>query len=159
MAIDDQEGSEVVNEVRKGEDIVSEEDEASELNNSKISKSDATTTDAVNGASGYNYDPVDVKIAIKKLLVRRMRNLILTTGKRSDGRTQEEIRPIDIDTNLLPGAHGSSLFTRGETQSLSTATLGSKGMEQRVETLDAMGTKRFYLQYVLNVLNVLILSD
>ena len=76
-------------------------------------------------STGYNYDPIDVKIARKKLLVRRLRSIILTTGKRSDGRGVEEVRPISIDTSLLPGAHGSSLFTRGETQSLSTATLGT----------------------------------
>lgn len=73
---------------------------------------------------GYNYDAVDVKIAWKKVLGRRLRELILHTGRRSDGRGTEEVRPISIDTALLPGAHGSALFTRGETQSLSTATLG-----------------------------------
>ena len=58
------------------------------------------------------------------MLVRRLRSIIINTGKRSDGRGVEDVRPISIDTSLLPGAHGSSLFTRGETQSLSTATLG-----------------------------------
>ena len=77
------------------------------------------------GSVGYNYDPIDVKIARKKLLVRRLRSVIINTGKRSDGRGVEDVRPISIDTSLLPGAHGSSLFTRGETQSLSTATLGT----------------------------------
>ena len=83
------------------------------------SKSSTKSTGA-----GYNYDPIDVKIARKKLLVRRLRSIIINTGKRSDGRGVEDVRPITIDTSLLPGAHGSSLFTRGETQSLSTATLG-----------------------------------
>ena len=82
------------------------------------------SSDARPAAAGYNYDPIDVKIARKKLLVRRLRSIIISTGKRSDGRGVEDVRPITIDTSLLPGAHGSSLFTRGETQSLSTATLG-----------------------------------
>jgi polyribonucleotide nucleotidyltransferase len=82
------------------------------------------SSDARPAVAGYNYDPIDVKIARKKLLVRRLRSIIINTGKRSDGRGVEDVRPITIDTSLLPGAHGSSLFTRGETQSLSTATLG-----------------------------------
>ena len=73
--------------------------------------------------------------------------MIVQRGTRSDGRGVEDVRPIDIDTNFLPGAHGSTLFTRGETQSLATATLGSKAMEARFENLDEDGTKRFYLQY------------
>jgi polyribonucleotide nucleotidyltransferase len=89
------------------------------------------SSDARPAVAGYNYDPIDVKIARKKLLVRRLRSIIINTGKRSDGRGVEDVRPITIDTSLLPGAHGSSLFTRGETQSLSTATLG-KHMEKEM---------------------------
>lgn len=62
--------------------------------------------------AGYGYDPVDVKIAIKKLLVRKLRSMVLNTGRRSDGRGVEDVRPIEIETSLLPCAHGSSLFTR-----------------------------------------------
>lgn len=125
-----------------------EEDEASELRSATLT-ADGNKQKIKNsaGQSGYNYDPIDVKISTKKLLVRNLRHLILHTGRRSDGRTVEEVRPISIETSFLPGAHGSALFTRGETQSLSTATLGSKAMEMRVETLDAMSSKRFYLQY------------
>ena len=92
---------------------------------SDLKSQTVTTSQSGDSQAGYNYDPIDVKIARKKLLVRRLRSIILTTGKRSDGRGVEEVRPISIDTSLLPGAHGSSLFTRGETQSLSTATLGT----------------------------------
>lgn len=84
-----------------------------------------TSTSVTSPVSSYHHDPVDVKIAWKKALVRKLRHLVLHTGRRSDGRAVEEIRPITIDTDLLPGAHGSALFTRGETQSLSTATLGT----------------------------------
>lgn len=51
----------------------------------------------------------------------------------------KEVRPISIETSILPGAHGSALFTRGETQTIATATLGSKAMEARFETLDTLG--------------------
>lgn len=117
---------------------IDSEDEASELKSS--SKLGGSIT-------RKGYDPMDVNIAIKKLLVRKLRTKILETGTRSDGRGVEDVRPIFIETNLLPGAHGSSLFTRGETQSLSTATLGSKAMEAKFENLDELGSKRFYLQY------------
>jgi len=138
-----------VDEPQAGVDDVAE-DEASELGKSKLPKPAVpapATGRPARGHSGYNYDPIDVKIARKKLLVRRLRDMILKTGRRSDGRGVEDVRPISIETDLLPGAHGSSLFTRGETQSFSTATLGSKAMEQRYENLDELSTKRFYLQY------------
>ena len=52
---------------------------------------------------GYGYDPTDVKIAIKKLLVRRLREMVLQTGRRSDGRAVDEVRPISMEVDLLPG--------------------------------------------------------
>lgn len=60
------------------------------------------------------------------------------------------MRPIEIATSFLPSqsVHGSAVFTRGETQSLATVTLGDKGSRQRSETLDGEQNKRFYLQYV-----------
>eukprot|EP01038_Epipyxis_sp_PR26KG_P009558 gene9558-12871_t len=130
-----------IDPIISGVDQVMIEDEASELTSSISSLRQKRVM------AGYGYDAIDVKVATKKLLVRKLRQMILTTGKRSDGRSVEEVRPIDIDTSLLPGAHGSSLFTRGETQSLSTATLGSKSMEAKFETVDLLGAKRFYLQY------------
>ena len=96
-----------------------EEDEASELGKSssakgvKIPKMSAKSN---NKKAGYNFDPIDVKVAKKKLLVRKLREMIINTGRRSDGRGVEDVRPISIETSLLPMAHGSSLFTRGETQ-------------------------------------------
>lgn len=121
---------------------VSMEDEASELAHVRIAN-----TNESSGKVGYGYNPIDVQIAIKKLLVRKLRQLVLRTGRRSDGRSREDVRPISIEHGWLPGPHGSALFTRGETQSISTATLGSKAMEARIETLDELTTKRFYLQY------------
>ena len=73
--------------------------------------------------------------------------MILNENRRSDGRTTTEIRPIDVEQSLLPRAHGSSLFTRGETQAMAVCTLGGESMSQRYETLNGEGSHRFYLQY------------
>ncbi|HCA79458.1 MAG TPA: polyribonucleotide nucleotidyltransferase [Bacteroidetes bacterium] len=76
-----------------------------------------------------------------------MRSTILEQGKRLDGRGLTDIRPITCEVGLLPRTHGSALFTRGETQSLTTATLGTKLDEQILEGLMAETTKRFMLHY------------
>jgi polyribonucleotide nucleotidyltransferase len=76
-----------------------------------------------------------------------MRLMILSEGRRLDGRPLTEIRPITCEVGLLPRTHGSSLFTRGETQSLTTVTLGTKPDEQLIEGLFPESTKRFMLHY------------
>lgn len=76
-----------------------------------------------------------------------MREMILSKGKRLDGRGLTDIRPISIETGLLPRAHGSSLFTRGETQSLTTVTLGTKDDEQITDGLIEEQPRRFMLHY------------
>lgn len=76
-----------------------------------------------------------------------MRQRILTEGIRLDGRKTTDIRPIAIETSLLPRTHGSALFTRGETQSLTTVTLGTKNDEQLVDGLLQEYTKKFMLHY------------
>ena len=76
-----------------------------------------------------------------------MRNRILTEGIRLDGRTTTQIRPISIEVGILPRTHGSSLFTRGETQSLTTVTLGTKNDEQTVDGLLEEYSKKFMLHY------------
>jgi polyribonucleotide nucleotidyltransferase len=74
---------------------------------------------------------------------------VLDTGLRVDGRKPNEVRPIAIDTGLLPRAHGSSLFTRGQTQSLVTVTLGTSKDVQRLDSIDEPGEseKTFMLHY------------
>ncbi|MBV9772661.1 MAG: polyribonucleotide nucleotidyltransferase, partial [Gemmatimonadetes bacterium] len=86
---------------------------------------------------------------MKDLEKREMREMILSTGKRSDGRGLDEVRPITIEVGLLPRTHGSALFTRGQTQALGVATLGTQGDEQRVESIDSPTeqTKSFMLHY------------
>ncbi|MGA1862296.1 polyribonucleotide nucleotidyltransferase [Deferribacter thermophilus] len=75
------------------------------------------------------------------------REITLNSGKRVDGRGYTEIRPIDIEVDLLPCAHGSALFTRGETQALVTVTLGTKFDSQLLDDLEGETYKRFMLHY------------
>ncbi|MCG9909723.1 MAG: polyribonucleotide nucleotidyltransferase [Flavobacteriales bacterium] len=75
------------------------------------------------------------------------RRLVLDDRKRLDGRATDEIRPIWIETDYLPSAHGSALFTRGETQSLTTVTLGTKMDEQLIDQPLLQDTERFMLHY------------
>jgi polyribonucleotide nucleotidyltransferase len=83
-----------------------------------------------------------------RLKERIFRDEMLKDRRRPDGRAFDEIRKIDSETSVLPRTHGSSLFTRGETQALVTATLGTKDDEQRIELLDPSETsKRFMLHY------------
>ncbi|NTU53753.1 MAG: polyribonucleotide nucleotidyltransferase, partial [Chlorobiaceae bacterium] len=78
---------------------------------------------------------------------KMMRHMILDDQKRLDGRTLEQVRPISIELGLIPRAHGSALFTRGETQALVTLTLGTKKDAQSVDTLTDDKDKRFMLHY------------
>nr|GMC88550.1 probable polyribonucleotide nucleotidyltransferase 1, chloroplastic [Ipomoea batatas] len=96
----------------------------------------------------FLYSEVDVKLVFKEVTSKFLRKRIVEGGKRSDGRTPQELRPINSCCGLLPRAHGSALFTRGETQSLAVVTLGDKQMAQKIDNLvDEDEYKRFYLQY------------
>ena len=101
----------------------------------------------VEGEINPKHKPSDISAAYKATSSRYMREMILEKGVRSDGRGLKDIRPIDIEQGILPRAHGSSLFTRGETQALAVCTLGSKNMEQRFEDLNGDSSRAFYLQY------------
>ena len=78
-----------------------------------------------------------------------MRAQIIESGERIDGRDTDTVRPITIDTGLLPRVHGSAVFTRGETQALVVATLGTADDEQRIESIESpvSGSKSFMLHY------------
>jgi polyribonucleotide nucleotidyltransferase len=76
-----------------------------------------------------------------------MRNMILDEGIRLDGRSLEQVRPIWMELDYLPGAHGSSIFTRGETQSLTTVTLGTKLDEQMIDKAADTTFSKFFLHY------------
>ncbi len=86
----------------------------------------------------------DIVGDLEKKLMRRM---IVEENRRLDGRSTVDIRPIACEVGLLPRTHGSSLFTRGETQSLSTVTLGTNRDEQLIEGLEPVRTERFMLHY------------
>lgn len=89
----------------------------------------------------------DLDLSYKQVSSNVMRRMILQENIRSDGRDTRSIRPIDIEQSILPRTHGSSLFTRGETQTMAVCTLGGESMGQKYESLDEEGTQRFYLQY------------
>lgn len=81
------------------------------------------------------------------VLKKAMRRMILDEGKRLDGRRTDEIRPIWCEVGYLPAAHGSAIFTRGETQSLTTVTLGTKLDEKQVDQVLVQGSEQFVLHY------------
>jgi len=95
----------------------------------------------------HAYTPSEVHLAIKNTIAHHMRQMILKEKRRCDGRGLEEVRPISIDMNYLPRTHGSTVFTRGETQTIAVCTLGGDSMGQRYEDLNTDGIRRFYLQY------------
>jgi polyribonucleotide nucleotidyltransferase len=85
---------------------------------------------------------------LEALKERIFRDDMLEKHRRPDGRAFDQVRQITIETNVLPRTHGSALFTRGETQSLVTVTLGTKDDEQRIELLEpGEASKRFMLHY------------
>ena len=91
----------------------------------------------------------DVAHELEEIEYRVMRKQVLDTGERVDGRDADTVRPITIETGLLPRAHGSTLFTRGQTQALVAVTLGTSDDEQRIDSIDVSGetTKSFMLHY------------
>ncbi len=84
---------------------------------------------------------------MKKLEAEIVRGAILKDGTRIDGRTTTQIRPIVAETHFLPRAHGSALFTRGETQTIATCTLGTKESEQMIDGLTGLKYENFMLHY------------
>ncbi|UVO55501.1 polyribonucleotide nucleotidyltransferase [Sphingomonas sp. SUN039] len=84
---------------------------------------------------------------MKKLEAEIVRTAILKDGARIDGRTTTQIRPIEAIVGFLPRTHGSALFTRGETQSICTTTLGTKDAEQMIDGLNGLSYSNFMLHY------------
>ena len=84
---------------------------------------------------------------VKKLESEIVRGAILKDGQRIDGRKLDEVRPIEAIVGLLPRTHGSSLFTRGETQAICTTTLGTKDAEQMIDGLEGLSYNHFMLHY------------
>jgi len=84
---------------------------------------------------------------VKKLEAEIVRGAIIKDGSRIDGRKTDEVRPIEAMVGFLPRSHGSALFTRGETQSIVTTTLGTKDAEQMIDGLDGLTYSNFMLHY------------
>jgi polyribonucleotide nucleotidyltransferase len=101
--------------------------------------------------AGYPEDDLDlqkeVRHAYESLYERLFRDDVLGKHQRPDRRKFDEVRPISCEVGLLPRTHGSALFTRGETQALVTATLGTAEDQQRLDVLEGESFKRFMLHY------------
>ena len=88
-----------------------------------------------------------IKLAFKSIVKNTVRDRVLSGGDRLDGRTPTDIRNISAEINLLPTVHGSSLFLRGETQVLNITTLGMSRLEQMLDTIDTVTSKRYMHHY------------
>ncbi len=87
------------------------------------------------------------KSAFKKAEAKVVRGDVIKTGKRIDGRALDQVRPIEAQAGFLNRAHGSALFTRGETQAICVATLGTSDDEQYIDGLDGLHKEKFMLHY------------
>lgn len=125
---------EAINQMAKSE-------RASELN--KIAK------EILNLEITKDWSEESVLNTLAKVKRKLIREQILNEGKRADGRSLNEVRPISIETNILPNAHGSCLFTRGQTQALVVATLGGENDAQMIDLLTEKNpiSKRFMVNY------------
>lgn len=125
---------EAINQMAKSE-------RASELN--KIAK------EILNLEITKDWSEESVLNTLAKVKRKLIREQILNEGKRADGRSLNEVRPISIETNILPNAHGSCLFTRGQTQALVVATLGGENDSQMIDLLTEKNpiSERFMVNY------------
>jgi len=126
------------------EEMVVREDDVTD-DELKVDAAPATTGAA--RRSAVLFEKIDVQLALKNMLCDRLRRLVIETGRRTDGRLPETVRPLAMEVGLLPMAHGSALFTRGETQSIATATLGDASAEQKADSVDGTENRKFYLHY------------
>jgi polyribonucleotide nucleotidyltransferase len=103
--------------------------------------------EVVQALGGDETKKAAIREAFESVEKAEVRRLIVERGLRVDGRRVDEIRPISIEVAYLPRAHGSALFTRGETQALVSATLGTKADEQKIEALEGEFYRHFMLHY------------
>ena len=107
----------------------------------------AKTMDGLKVLGMEDADPIEVGNILFDLEAKVVRSEILSGQPRIDGRDTRTVRPIEIDLSILPRTHGSALFTRGETQGLVVATLGTKTDEQIIDALQGESRDRFMLHY------------
>ena len=122
----------------------------------KLERQDATKaveTEALEALAGEPSDPeyserlAAAQMAFDKLEKETVRRRIAVDKKRPDGRSADEIRPIDIEVGVAPRTHGSAVFTRGQTQAFSVASLGTTRDEMRLDTLGLETAKRYFHHY------------
>ncbi|RJG55495.1 polyribonucleotide nucleotidyltransferase [Sphingobium terrigena] len=119
----------------------------------KSARSNALNEARAKAKAKFTADGLDAQTVMagikltKKLEAEIVRGAILKDGKRIDGRTTTQIRPIEAMVGFLPRTHGSALFTRGETQSICTTTLGTKDAEQMIDGLTGLHYENFMLHY------------
>ncbi|MCI0452140.1 MAG: polyribonucleotide nucleotidyltransferase [Candidatus Latescibacteria bacterium] len=117
----------------------------------KLDRQDALKTIQKDALAKYEVDYPEkgayVALVLEEIEKKLMRGMILDKSKRLDGRGTTDIRPITCEVGVLPRAHGSALFTRGETQSLVTTTLGTTEDEQMLDTIEGESWKRYMLHY------------
>lgn len=127
---------------------IQEEDKETRDNNiSELSEKIAKTYEEKFGTEALEEHKSDIGEAIYKLEKKCVRHLIFNEHKRVDGRKLDEIRPLSCEVGLLPRTHGSALFTRGQTQVLSVATLGMASEEQVLDGIDTEESKRYMHHY------------
>ncbi|KAL8152409.1 hypothetical protein V2J09_010169 [Rumex salicifolius] len=127
---------------------IDNDDEDEEVVDGEVDEGDIHIKPTIRKSEPTLYSEVDVKLVYKEVTSKFLRKRIVEGGKRSDGRTSEALRNISSSCGLLPRAHGSALFTRGETQAIAVVTLGDRQMAQRIDSLEGDDElKRFYLQY------------
>ena len=107
------------------------------------------TRASVHACAAPQFASSDLKVALKEAQKNAMRQLLRDERLRSDGRAPDQVRTISSEAGLLPRVHGSSMFTRGETQAIAVVTLGGESDAQRVDELTGAdkATRRFYLNY------------
>ena len=133
--------------------MIGKDIEAAYKQTDKSARSDALNAARDKVKAHYGSDEFDgqqrmtaIKLT-KKLEAEIVRGAILKDGTRIDGRKLDQVRPIEAMVGVLPRAHGSSLFTRGETQALCSTTLGTKDSEQMIDGLEGLSYERFMLHY------------
>ncbi|MBZ7938233.1 polyribonucleotide nucleotidyltransferase [Campylobacter sp. W0014] len=129
------------NDIKQAINQMAKSERASELN--KIAK------EIIKLDIAKDWDEESVLSTLNKIKRNIIRSQILNEGKRADGRGLKEVRPISIETNILPNAHGSCLFTRGQTQALVVATLGGDNDAQMIDLLNEKNpvSERFMVNY------------
>src|SRR4051794_28252882 len=132
-------------------DLIGKDIEAAYKLTNKQERQTALNAARVKAAEAFAEAEPQQQLAASKLVksieADVVRGAILKEGRRIDGRDTKTVRPIEISVGFLPRTHGSALFTRGETQSMVSATLGTKELEQMIDGLEGLSYSRFMLHY------------